>query len=322
MPAPRPRFDGDFASAAMLRVLQQGLRDLGLPPAPQPTPAQGAVVSLDSKRAMLQHAVRVGGLACLPLLGRGLHRHTHEPTHSALATARDAQDLLQRWGRLERYIHSRHRVRVQSLDGKGVQLAHTALLPHPAPLPAEDLVVLGVLIAFLEACGHQQVQATVGGAMAYPQPDVVALEQACTRGRSAVWQIRWAGVSPRADTAPGAQALRQLVRDEPWPDWVKQAYGTLTTRLTAPPSLDVLATELGLSRRSLQRGLQEEGLGFRQLLAEARYRTAGWHLMRGGAALAEIGFLCGYADQSHFTREFRSRSGLTPADFRREFGVG
>ena len=44
--------------------------------------------------------------------------------------------------------------------------------------------------------------------------------------------------------------------------------------------------------------------------------------MRGGAALAEIGLLCGYADQSHFTREFRQRSGLTPADYRRDFGAG
>ena len=47
-----------------------------------------------------------------------------------------------------------------------------------------------------------------------------------------------------------------------------------------------------------------------------------WQLMQRGAALAEIGFLCAYADPSHFTREFRLRSGLTPADFRREFGVG
>ena len=43
--------------------------------------------------------------------------------------------------------------------------------------------------------------------------------------------------------------------------------------------------------------------------------------MQGGAALAEIGLLCGDADPSHFTREFRLRSGLTSADFRREFGV-
>ena len=320
MPAPRPRIDGDFASAAMLRVLRQGLLDLGLPPAPQSPPAQGAVVSLDSKRAMLGHAIQVGGLACLPLLGRGLHRHTHEPIHSALASARDAQDLLQRWGRLERYIHSRHRVRVLSLRDTGVELAHTALSPHPAPLPAEDLVVLGVLIAFLEASGHREVRCTVGGTAAYPQPDAAALERVGARGRSAVWKITWTGVSPSKEVeAPVAQ---QLVRDEPWPAWVKQAYGTLAASLTAPPSLDALAQTLGRSRRSLQRGLQEAGLSFRQLQAEARYRSAGWQLMQGGAALAEIGFLCGYADQSHFTREFRLRSGLTPADYRREFGMG
>ncbi|MFO6419512.1 helix-turn-helix transcriptional regulator [Hylemonella sp. W303a] len=328
MPAPRPRFEGDFASAAMLRVLRQGLLDLGLPPPPPGPPVQGAVVSLDGKRAVLAHALQVGGLACLPLLGQGLHRFTHEPTHSALAAARDAQDLLQRWGRLERYIHSRHRVRLLSLSATGVDLAHVALQPHPAPLPAEDLVVLGVLLALLQACGYQDLSCTVGVAAAYPQPDAQALEQACARGHSAQWHIRWTRLLPQAEkAAPAARATsphtaQDLVRDEPWPGWIKQAYGLVATRLPAPLDLDALAHALGQSRRSLQRGLKEAGLGFRPLQAEARYRTAGWHLMQGDAALAEIGFLCGYADQSHFTREFRLRSGLTPADFRREFGVG
>lgn len=306
----------------MLRVLRQGLLDLGLPPPPPGPPAQGAVVSLDGKRAVLVHALRVGGLACLPLLGQGLHRFTHEPTHSALAAARDAQDLLQRWGRLERYIHSRHRVRLLSLTATGVDLAHVALQPHPAPLPAEDLVVLGVLLALLQACGYQGLTCTVGAVVAYPQPDAPALAQACARGHSAQWRITWTSLSPRPAKAASLQTAQDLVRDEPWPGWIKQAYGLVATRLPAPPDLDALARGLGQSRRSLQRGLKEAGLGFRPLQAEARYRAAGWHLMQGDTALAEIGFLCGYADQSHFTREFRQRSGLTPADFRREFGVG
>ena len=66
-------------------------------------------------------------------------------------------------------------------------------------------------------------------------------------------------------------------------------------------------------------GVQLQGTGLRPLLAEARYRMAGWWLLQTGTALAEIGFLCGYADQSHFTREFRLRSGMTPGDYRRDF---
>ena len=40
------------------------------------------------------------------------------------------------------------------------------------------------------------------------------------------------------------------------------------------------------------------------------------------APLAEVGFLCGYADQAHFTREFRRRVGLPPERYRRAFASG
>jgi AraC-like DNA-binding protein len=33
-----------------------------------------------------------------------------------------------------------------------------------------------------------------------------------------------------------------------------------------------------------------------------------------------VGFVCGYADQSHFTRDFRHRVGAPPAAFREAFG--
>jgi AraC-like DNA-binding protein len=320
MPTPRSRIDGDFASAAMLRVLRQGLLDLGLAPAPPTRPAQGAVVSLDSKRELLTHAVQAGGLGCLALLGRGLHRLAHEPLHSALAAAADAQDLLQRWARLERYIHSRHRVQLQSVQARSARLAHVSLRPLSPPLPAEDLVVLGVLAAFLEACGHRGVRCTAGGAQVYPVCDEAALERAIKQGRTHEWQIEWA--SREAPPASQGAGLPLTQGDERWPAWVQEAYAALAQNLTAPWTLDQLAERLGQSRRSLQRGLSAQGTGFRQLQAEARYRSAGACLLQGPLALAEIGFLCGYADQSHFTREFRSRSGLTPADFRREFGVG
>lgn len=302
----------------MLRVLRQGLLDLGLSSAPPSEPTQGAVVSLDSKRALLTHAVQAGGLGCLALLGRGLHRLAHEPLHSVLAAAADAQDLLQRWIRLERYIHSRHRVQLQDVQARSARLVHVSLRPQSPPLPVEDLVVLGVLAAFLEANGHRGVRCRAGGAPVYPVCDETALARAIQQGRTQAWHIDWRG----REAPPPGPALPPTQGDERWPVWVQEVYAALAQNLTAPCTLDQLAERLGQSRRSLQRGLQAQGTGFRQLQAEARYRSAGACLLQGTLPLAEIGFLCGYADQSHFTREFRLRSGLTPADFRREFGVG
>lgn len=300
----------------MLRVLGQGLRELGLAP-PLAVDATGATVALDAKRALLRHAVQVGGMQCLALLGRGLHRFTHEPSHRALASARDARDLFERWARLERYIHSRHRVQVQAINDGEARLRHVSLRAEAPPHPAEDLVVLGVLVAFLEACGHRGLVAWAGAAQVYPDGDAAALAGAMANGTSHAWRIEWAAhVQPT--TIEGA-APHRLAPDEAWPEGVKALFDRLVARLPAAPGMDELAAELGRARRSLQRELQQQGTGFRPLLAEARYRAAGWWLLQGGTALAEVGFLCGYADQSHFTREFRLRSGMTPGDYRRDF---
>lgn len=310
----------DFASAAMLRVLGQGLRELGLAAPPRAAAPEGATVGLDAKRRLLQQAVQAGGLECLALLGRGLHRFTHEPSHRALASARDARDLFARWARLERYIHSRHRVQVIAVGAREARLHHLSLRPQAPPHAAEDLVVLGLLVALLEACGHRGLAAWAGDVPVYPGCAPGALAGAVARGTTAAWRITWGAHAPparSAGTAPGA-----LAPDEDWPDGVRAVFDDLVRRLPAAPSMDQLAADLGRARRSLQRELRAQGTGFRSLLAEARYRAAGWWLLQTGTALAEIGFLCGHADQSHFTREFRLRSGMTPGDYRRHFAAG
>jgi AraC-like DNA-binding protein len=38
--------------------------------------------------------------------------------------------------------------------------------------------------------------------------------------------------------------------------------------------------------------------------------------------IAEVGFLSGFADQAHFTRELRRRVGLPPAAYRAAFRSG
>jgi AraC-like DNA-binding protein len=39
------------------------------------------------------------------------------------------------------------------------------------------------------------------------------------------------------------------------------------------------------------------------------------------SSFAEVGFLCGYSDQPHFTRDFQMRVGMTPGRYRQEFAV-
>jgi AraC-like DNA-binding protein len=314
----------DFASAAMIRVLAQGMRELGLDPGRDGPPAllRGATVPLDQKRRLVGSAVAQGGVGCLALLGRGLHRLADEPTHRALASARGAQDLLLRWGRLERYIHSRHRVEVQALTDDGACLAHLPRAGSPPPLPAEDLVVLGVLAALLEAIGATDVKARVGDVAVFPKPDAEALAAAVQLGRTATWSIRWARLeAPPRPAGSGAATTARVAAPATWPAHAQGSFLRLCEDLANPLTLPALAGAQGEAPRSFQRGLSRAGLSYTQLLGEARCRSAAWWLVQTAAPAAEVGYVCGYADQSHFTRDFRHRVGLTPLRYRAEFSM-
>jgi AraC-like DNA-binding protein len=51
-------------------------------------------------------------------------------------------------------------------------------------------------------------------------------------------------------------------------------------------------------------------------------RMASRSLVYTGQSLAEVALGCGFADQSHFTREFRRHFGRTPRDYREHYARG
>jgi AraC-like DNA-binding protein len=312
----------DFASAAMMRVLVQGMRELGLAVEPHPPSSSEARVELDAKRALVASALRQRGVACLPLLGRGLHRLSHDPTHLALVSATGALDLFQRWQRLERYIHSRHRCQLLDASDGQARLRHLAISGAASPLPVEDLVVVGVLAALLEAVGLDAVEVRIGSTLAYPDPDEAALEAAVRSGTTALWDFRWQEPKHRR-IAADARAPRPagLDADPEWPDLGRRVFLRLIEALTHPPTLPSLAQGLDLPPRTLQRELGRAGLSYSHLLAEARCRSGVWRLLHTDASIAEVGFLSGFSDQPHFTRELQRRVGMTPAAYRSAFAI-
>jgi AraC-like DNA-binding protein len=37
--------------------------------------------------------------------------------------------------------------------------------------------------------------------------------------------------------------------------------------------------------------------------------------------MSEIGYLCGFSDQAHFTREMKGMTAITPAQYREQFST-
>ena len=307
----------NFASAVMIRILAEGMRLHGMtPPA---LPAAGARVTLEHKRGLVASALAQGGWSCLPLLGQGVAAIRGDPVHQALIACTTAADFLERWCRLERYIHSRHRVRVEPAPECGLHVSHISLRPAEPPLPAENLVVLGVLAAAMQETGLQQVRVSVTGTPVYPQADAAALESMVASGKTAQWHFIWqdatadsphwrpASAAPSDDILAGPPLALQLGR-------------LALSDLMQVPALAQAARQLGMAPRSLQRQLADSGLSYSSVVTQARCRAAAWHLMRSAEGSAGIGFACGFSDQAHFTRVFHRQVGVPPSRYRKEFG--
>lgn len=88
-------------------------------------------------------------------------------------------------------------------------------------------------------------------------------------------------------------------------------------------SVGRLCDELGIGERRLQRTFAAAlGTTPKRFARLTRFLNACDVLSaRPPAALADVGLACGYYDQSHFTAEFRSFSGMTPREFARARSV-
>ena len=81
-------------------------------------------------------------------------------------------------------------------------------------------------------------------------------------------------------------------------------------------TLQQTARRLGVSARTLQRRLTEEGVTFRNVVQTTRERLAQHYLSKTALPHREISFLLGYDEPSSFFRAFHDWTGETPESFR------
>lgn len=79
---------------------------------------------------------------------------------------------------------------------------------------------------------------------------------------------------------------------------------------------DQISRRLGLSKRSLQRRLAEEGMQFKEILEDTRRALALTYLQRHELGMQEIALLLGFRDPSSFFRAFKGWTGQTPQTLR------
>jgi AraC-like DNA-binding protein len=301
----------DYASAAFVGLIlrQMAAAGIALPSDLQVGAAPGGPpqVTLDLKRRLLMHACSVAGPGFVLEVGQGIHAVPSDPTLDALRRAGDPAGLLDRWARLEKYHHSHHRVQLLQIGDGIAHLRHRSLR-GPAPAALESLAVFGLLVALLQAIGCDGLEADLGDRPAMRQGRAVLTAQSAGPED---WHLRWTAV--RRD---------KRILPPPQPGLIEQLYALLDDDPVRPWPIAAMAGAVGLSTRDLQRRLHRQGASWSGILRDARVRRAAKAMLDGAlldtpGSLAEIGYAAGFADQAHFTREFRRILGASPAEWRR-----
>jgi AraC-like DNA-binding protein len=75
------------------------------------------------------------------------------------------------------------------------------------------------------------------------------------------------------------------------------------------------ARTMGMSRRSLQRKLNKQGVTYRQILDKIRCEVSVSLLKKEDIGVEEIGFLVGYSEKRAFQRAFKQWTGTTPRKY-------
>jgi len=100
-------------------------------------------------------------------------------------------------------------------------------------------------------------------------------------------------------------------------DFIEQIKSIIIDHLPDGHVTDQLvAKELNLSERSLQRKLKEKGTTFRTVLDDVREMVALQYIKDPVNRMSDIAFLIGFSEQSAFSRAFKKWTGISPLKYR------
>jgi AraC-like DNA-binding protein len=86
----------------------------------------------------------------------------------------------------------------------------------------------------------------------------------------------------------------------------------IAEEMASAPEHDAIAKRLGMSARSLRRGLEKEGRTLREIVDDAR-RARADAMLKDGIPVKEVAFALGFSEASAFSRAYKRWTGKAPA---------
>lgn len=113
------------------------------------------------------------------------------------------------------------------------------------------------------------------------------------------------------------QVMRTILVQLNEADIIQQVKGEIFKLLSSGKITDdIVANELNMSVRTLQRKLKNEGTTFRYLLDDTRKKITEEYIADPGLRLEEIAFLTGFSEYSSFSRAFKRWTNSSPKKVR------
>ena len=126
-----------------------------------------------------------------------------------------------------------------------------------------------------------------------------------------------AGADPLMVATAEAMATPDLARAPRASSLVPLVAARIENALETDASTEAIAKALGMSPRTLQRRLEDEGTRYSAVLEATRERIARRLLGAPDLPLAEVARRTGFADLASFSRAFKHWTGMPPGAFRR-----
>ncbi len=277
-------------------------------------------VPLDGYRRLLRTVRFTEGGRVLLQAGRVLEAWA-DPLLFVLLNSENVRVLIEKEGRLARFIHSRHVVRLVAEGSDWVRCEHSSQAAEPA-WPEENLASAGQHICLLEQLGYQGLR------LRFPEsesPTTWVYERGTYRAVPegiglCVWEFRWDSFQPTRRPMPGLDQVLLAREERPElsekPEIVIQVEGVLGSDLGRTWGIAEVAQKLSSSTRSLQRRLKEHETSFSKVVDETRLEEAMRLLRHSEFTITEIAYVCGFSDPSHMARRFGAHFGRSPSEAR------
>ncbi|WP_345775996.1 AraC family transcriptional regulator [Vibrio rotiferianus] len=113
----------------------------------------------------------------------------------------------------------------------------------------------------------------------------------------------------------GIESINVRAEGEPFAYYVEQALSAYVGRVDM--SLEVFSELTGISKRTVQRSLKQEGTNFRGVKEALNFAFAKRVLIQRNSAVGDIAVHLGYADATQFVRAFKRANGITPLQWKK-----